>query len=109
MPEIIVDPRASDTVYACVPGKLWSDSAERGLYKTTDGGKNWQLVLKGPNLSTGCGSLAMDPPNPDVLLAGLWDFRRKGWTFRSGGNGPNAAIRKRPVPQLRRRHDPGLN
>ncbi len=88
--KIIVDPRAADTVYACVPGRLWSDSAERGLYKTTDGGKNWSLVLKGGNLSTGCGSLAMDPKDPDVLFAGLWDFRRKGWTFRSGGEGPKA-------------------
>jgi photosystem II stability/assembly factor-like uncharacterized protein len=87
---IIVDPRAADTVYACVPGKLWSDSAERGLYKTTDGGKTWQLVLKGANLSTGCGSVVMEPGNPDVLLAGLWDFRRQGWMFRSGGNGPTA-------------------
>jgi len=89
--KILVDPRASDTVYACVPGKLWSDSSERGLYKTTDGGKNWSLVLKGGNLSTGCSTLAMDPKNPDVLFAGLWDFRRKGWTFRSGGDGPTAA------------------
>ncbi|MFL6604763.1 MAG: WD40/YVTN/BNR-like repeat-containing protein [Steroidobacteraceae bacterium] len=88
--KIIVDPRASDTVYACVPGKLWSDSTERGLYKTVDGGKTWSLVLKGSNASTGCGSVAMDPSNPDVLLAGLWDFRRQGWTFRSGGNGPHA-------------------
>src|SRR5579863_2316812 len=55
---IVVDPRVSDTVYACVPGKLWSDSAERGLYKTTDGGKSWQQILKGANLSTGCGSIA---------------------------------------------------
>ncbi|MGH8305675.1 MAG: WD40/YVTN/BNR-like repeat-containing protein, partial [Steroidobacteraceae bacterium] len=88
---ILVDPRAADTVYACVPGKLWSDSAERGLYKTTDGAKSWQLVLKGSNLSTGCASVAMQPGNPDALLAGLWDFRRKGWTFRSGGDGPKAA------------------
>jgi photosystem II stability/assembly factor-like uncharacterized protein len=88
--KIIVDPRAADTVYACVPGRLWSDSADRGLYKTTDGGNNWALVLKGSNLSTGCGSLAMDPSDPDVLFAGLWDFRRKGWTFRSGGDGPKA-------------------
>jgi photosystem II stability/assembly factor-like uncharacterized protein len=87
---ILVDPRASDTVYACVPGKLWSDSAERGVYKSTDGGKSWQQVLKGANLSTGCGSLAMQPGSPDVLLAGLWDFRRHGWTFRSGGEGPKA-------------------
>jgi photosystem II stability/assembly factor-like uncharacterized protein len=88
--KIVVDPRSSDTVYACVPGKLWSDSAERGLYKTTDGGKSWQLILKGSNLSTGCASVAMQPGSPDVLLASLWDFRRKGWTFRSGGDGPKA-------------------
>ena len=89
--KIVVDPRSSDTVYVCVPGKLWSDSAERGLYKTVDGGKSWQLILKGANLSTGCGSVAMQPGSPDVLLASLWDFRRKGWTFRSGGDGPKAA------------------
>ena len=89
--KIVVDPRDSDTVYACVPGKLWSDSADRGLYKTSDGGKTWQLVLKGANLSTGCASVAMQPGSPDVLLASLWDFRRKGWTFRSGGDGPKAA------------------
>ncbi|HXQ31444.1 MAG TPA: hypothetical protein VN790_05705 [Steroidobacteraceae bacterium] len=88
---IVVDPTRSDTVYACVPGKLWSDSAERGLYKTTDGGKSWALVLRGPNLSTGCSGLAMDPRNPARLFAGLWDFRRKGWSFRSGGDGPKAA------------------
>ncbi len=54
----------SDIVYACVPGKLWSDSAERGLYKTTDGGKTWTLMLKGANLSTGCSGLTMDPGEP---------------------------------------------
>lgn len=88
---ILVDPRASDTVLACVPGKLWSDSPDRGLYKTTDGGKTWKLALKGGNLSTGCGDVARDPANPDVLFASLWDFRRSGWTFRSGGDGPEAA------------------
>jgi photosystem II stability/assembly factor-like uncharacterized protein len=88
--KIVVHPRDGRIVYACVPGKLWSDSPDRGLYKTTDGGKTWALVLKGPNLSTGCSGLAMDPRNPDRLFAGLWDFRRKGWTFRSGGDGPTA-------------------
>ncbi len=89
--KIIVDPTNSDTVYVCAPGRLWSDSADRGLYKTTDGGKTWALILKGPNLSTGCATLALDPQNPKRLIAGLWDFRRKGWTFRSGGDGPEAA------------------
>jgi photosystem II stability/assembly factor-like uncharacterized protein len=88
--KILVHPRDSNTVYVCVPGKLWSDSADRGLYKTTDGGKTWSLILKGPNLSTGCSGLTMDPRNPDRLFTGQWDFRRKGWTFRSGGDGPNA-------------------
>ncbi|HEY5036618.1 MAG TPA: hypothetical protein VII74_05755 [Chthoniobacterales bacterium] len=88
--QIIVSPKDSNIVYAAVPGPLWSDSPDRGLYKTTDGGKTWNLVLKGPNLSTGASTIAMDPNNPDVLLCGLWDFRRKGWTFRSGGDGPQA-------------------
>ena len=86
---IVVDPRHSDTVYACVTGRLWSDSADRGLYKTTDGGVTWHQILKGPNLSTGCASLSIDPKNPDRMFASLWDFRRKGWTFRSGGEGPD--------------------
>jgi photosystem II stability/assembly factor-like uncharacterized protein len=86
--KILVNPKDSDTVYACVPGRLWSDSPDRGLYKTTDGGKSWDLILTGKNLSTGCSGLTMDPKNPDVLFSGLWDFRRKGWTFRSGGEGP---------------------
>jgi photosystem II stability/assembly factor-like uncharacterized protein len=89
--KILVDPTSSDVVYAAVPGKLWSDSPDRGVYKTTDGGKNWRLVLKGSNLSTGCSMISMDRQHPKTLYAGLWDFRRKGWTFRSGGNGPDAA------------------
>ena len=87
---ILVHPKSPDTVYVCSPGKLWSDSPDRGVYKTTNGGKTWSLVLKGSNLSTGCSGLAMDPRNPELLFAGLWDFRRKGWTFRSGGDGPEA-------------------
>lgn len=87
---IVVHPRDGRIVYACVPGKLWSDSADRGLYKTIDGGEHWTKVLAGKNLSTGCSSVAMDPKNPDVLLAGMWDFRRKGWTFRSGGETSDA-------------------
>jgi hypothetical protein len=88
--KILVHPRSSEVVYACVPGKLWSDSNDRGLYKTVDGGKTWALVLKGANASTGCAGVTMDPRNPEVLIAGMWDFRRQGWTFRSGGDGPNA-------------------
>lgn len=88
--KIVVDPKKSDVVYACAPGKLWSDSADRGLYKTNDGGKTWALILKGSNLSTGCSGVSMDPQNPEALYAGMWDFRRKGWSFRSGGDGPDS-------------------
>jgi len=87
---IVVHPTNGDVVYACVPGKLWSDSSDRGVYKTTDGGKTWALVLKGSNLSTGCSGLAMDPKDPEILFAGTWDFRRRGYTYRSGGEGPTA-------------------
>ena len=87
---IIIHPKNGNIVYVCAPGPLWSDSPDRGLYKTTDGGKTWSLILKGANLSTGCSSVAMDPANPEHLLAGTWDFRRKPYEFRSGGNGPDA-------------------
>ncbi|HEY6186647.1 MAG TPA: hypothetical protein VIW80_03140 [Pyrinomonadaceae bacterium] len=87
--KILVDPSDTNSVYVCVPGKLWSDSDERGVYKTTDGGKTWAKVLKGANASTGCSMISMDSKNPKTLYAGMWDFRRKGWTFRSGGDGPN--------------------
>jgi photosystem II stability/assembly factor-like uncharacterized protein len=88
--KIVVSPNNSETVYVAVPGALWSDSTERGLYKTTDGGNTWTQILKGGNASTGCSDIDMDPNNPDVLFASMWDFRRQGWTFRSGGNGPDA-------------------
>ncbi len=88
--KIAVSPKNSDTVFAAVPGALWSDSPDRGLYKTADGGKTWQQVLKGPNLSTGCTDIAIDPANPDIMFAATWDFRRKGWEYRSGGESPTA-------------------
>ncbi|MBV8808238.1 MAG: glycosyl hydrolase, partial [Acidobacteriaceae bacterium] len=88
--KILIDPKDSNTVYACVPGKAWSDSDDRGLYKTSDGGKSWSKILKGSNLSTGCSMISMDPRDPKTIYAGLWDFRRKGWTFRSGGDSPTS-------------------
>jgi len=88
--KIAVSPKDSDTVFAAVPGALWSDSTDRGLYKTSDGGKTWTQILKGPNLSTGCTAIAIDPTNPDIMFAAMWDFRRKGWEYRSGGDSPTA-------------------
>ena len=88
--KLVVSPVNGDTVFAAVPGALWSDSPDRGLYKTTDGGKTWNIVLKGANLSTGASAIALDPADPNKMFAAMWDFRRKGWTFRSGGDGPEA-------------------
>ncbi len=89
--KIAIDPTDGATVYVCVPGKLWSDSDERGLYKTTDGGTSFSRILKGTNPSTGCSMISIDRAHPKTVYAGLWDFRRKGWSFRSGGDGPEAA------------------
>src|SRR5256714_3756901 len=89
--KILVDPKDSNTVFACAPGKLWSDSEDRGVYKTTDGGKSWNKILKGANLSTGCSMISMSSRDPKVLFAGMWDFRRKGWSFRSGGENSTAS------------------
>ncbi|MEY2547224.1 MAG: hypothetical protein QOG48_2341 [Verrucomicrobiota bacterium] len=86
---LVVSPKSSDTVFAAVPGALWSDSTDRGLYKTSDGGKTWAQVLKGANPSTGCTDAAIDPTNSDIMFACMWDFRRKGWEYRSGGDGPD--------------------
>src|SRR5437867_1765236 len=66
--QIVVSPKNSDTVIASVPGALWSDSADRGLYRITDGGKDWWLVLKGSNLSTGCYNVAIDHNVANVML-----------------------------------------
>ena len=84
---ILVDPKDGNTVYACATGHLWNDNNERGVYKTTDGGKSWSKVLAGKNGSTGCGMLSMSPLDPKTIYASMWDFRRQGWTFRSGGEG----------------------
>ena len=89
--KIIIDPKNGNMVYVCVPGKLWSDSEDRGVYKTADGGKTWSKILKGANLSTGCAMISMNSQDPNTLFAGMWDFRRKGWTFRSGGENSTAA------------------
>ena len=84
---ILVDPKDSNTVYACATGHLWNDNNERGVYKTTDGGKTWNKVLAGKNGSTGCAMMSMSPLEAKTIYATMWDFRREGWTFRSGGEG----------------------
>ena len=85
--KILIDPKDGNNVLVCATGHLWNDNEERGVFKTTDGGKTWKKVLAGPNASTGCGLMSSSPQQPNVVFASLWDFRRQGWTFRSGGPG----------------------
>jgi len=81
---IVIHPEHPDTVYVAVLGHLWGDYDKRGVYKTTDGGKSWQKILAG-QADTGVSDLVMDPQNPNVLYAALWQFRRTPWSFNSGG------------------------
>jgi len=83
---IEIHPENSNVVYVSVLGALWSDSDERGIYKTTDGGKTWKNILS-INAGTGAADFVMDPNNPDVLYAAMWEHRRTAWDFNSGGTG----------------------
>lgn len=81
---IIVNPENPNEIYVGVLGALWSDSDQRGVFKSSDGGSTWNKILyDGP--ATGCADLAMDPSNPNILYASMWEFRRTGWSFNSGG------------------------
>ncbi|MDV7138862.1 hypothetical protein R3X28_08240 [Maribacter sp. TH_r10] len=88
---IIVNPKNPKEVYVAVLGALWGDSEERGVYKSTDAGETWNKLLY-INPKTGCADLAMDPNDPNVLYASMWEFRRTGWSFESGGE--NSALYK---------------
>src|SRR5262249_15867249 len=84
--KIVVDPKRSDTMHVAVLGHFWDANEDRGLYKTTDGGKTWEKILY-VNADTGCSDVAVDPEETNVLYAGMWQFRRYPWTFNSGGAG----------------------
>jgi len=88
---IIVNPKNSKEIYVAVLGALWGDSEERGVYKSSDGGLTWKNLLY-LNAKTGCADLIMDPNNPNILYASMWEFRRSGWSFESGGS--NSALYK---------------
>ncbi|MFL6261175.1 MAG: WD40/YVTN/BNR-like repeat-containing protein [Thermoanaerobaculia bacterium] len=81
-----VSPADGNTVWACATGHLWDSHPDRGVYKTTDGGKTWKKVLY-VDADTGCSDLAIDPQDPSILYAGLWQFRRTPHSFSSGGKG----------------------
>ena len=84
---IVAHPTDSSIAYVAAVGDLWSSSAERGLYKTTDGGKTWKAVLQAPapdSDKVGAGDVAIDPQHPDTVYAVLYARRRTPWSFVSG-------------------------
>ncbi|HYN23155.1 MAG TPA: hypothetical protein VE078_19505 [Thermoanaerobaculia bacterium] len=83
---VVLHPTDPDVAYVGAMGKLWGENPERGVFKTTDGGKTWRKVLY-VDERTGTADLVMDPSNPNKLFAALWDHRRWPWSMRSGGPG----------------------
>jgi photosystem II stability/assembly factor-like uncharacterized protein len=83
---IVIDPANPDIVHVAAQGHLWGPNEERGVYRTTDGGKTWKKVLS-VNPETGACDLAIDPSNSKILYAGMWEYRRWPYYFRSGGAG----------------------
>lgn len=83
---IKIDPTNPNTVYVGAIGSPWGEHAERGVYKTTDGGETWEKILF-VNNKTGVADLIMDPTNPNKLIAALWEHKRDPWFFKSGGKG----------------------
>ncbi len=82
-----VHPADPNVVYVAAQGDRWKASAERGIYRSKDGGATWTLVLKGVNGFSGASDLSMDATNPRILYATFWDHQRTPWQVRSGGDG----------------------
>lgn len=88
---IVIHPKNPDVVYAAALGHLWGPNPERGVYKTTDGGKTWNQVLK-ISADTGVSDIAIDPASPDTLYAAAYERRRTPFGFNGGG--PDSGIYK---------------
>ena len=86
IPRLVIHPRDHQTVYAAVLGNIYKPSSERGIYKSTDGGKTWNKKLF-VNENAGAVDLIMDPTNPRILYASTWNIRRTPYSLSSGGEG----------------------
>jgi photosystem II stability/assembly factor-like uncharacterized protein len=82
--DVVIDPRDPDRAYVAAIGHAFGPNAERGVFRTTDGGKSWKKVLF-LNDSTGAMDLTIDPTNPRILFASMWKFQRKPWGMNAGG------------------------
>ncbi len=89
--KIIIHPNDPNIIYVAALGHLWNSNEERGVYKTIDGGENWERILY-VDENTGCADLAIDPDDPNILYAGMWEFRRYPYFFKSGGAGSGLYI-----------------
>jgi photosystem II stability/assembly factor-like uncharacterized protein len=87
-----VHPKNPDLVYVAVLGHAWGPNAERGIFRSEDGGKSWKKVLFVDD-KTGASDLAMDPDNPRTLYAGFWQVVRRPWDLVSGGAGSSSGSR----------------
>ncbi|NQX78763.1 hypothetical protein [Gilvibacter sp.] len=88
---IIIHPDDPNTVYVGAIGSPWGEHPQRGVFKTTDGGKSWKKVLSANN-KTGVADMVMDPSNPNKLIVALWEHKRDPWFFKSGGEGSGLFI-----------------
>jgi photosystem II stability/assembly factor-like uncharacterized protein len=82
--DLVIDPRDPDRVYVAAMGHAFGPNAERGVFRTTDGGKSWKKVLFVDD-STGANDLSLDPSNPRILYASMWKFQRTPWSMLAGG------------------------
>ncbi len=83
---VVLHPTDPNVAWVAALGQLWGENPERGVFKTTDGGKTWRKVLYVDD-KTGAADLMIDPSNPNKLFAAMWQFRRWPWIFNSGGPG----------------------
>ncbi len=107
IPRLAIDPRRPDVVYAAVLGHLWDANRERGLYRTTDGGKTWQPALQF-DADVGCVDVLLDPNNPDTVYAAMYARRRQTWSFQSGFGDKGGIYKSTDGGQTFRRLSAGL-
>ena len=81
---VVVHPKDPDLVYVAVQGQIWGPTEARGVYRSKDGGETWEAILQ-VDSETGATDLSMDPTNPRIMYASMWEHGRKPWFIKSGG------------------------